>query len=96
MALSHRCSDPGGVPRIVQGPGPLWAPLGPYGPGPNGPLIYIYIYIYIYVGKTLIRTGDSKGKPMKKQVGTKKKKKGAHKGTAKGNKRQENERDGKS
>ena len=31
-----------------------------------------YVYIHTYVGETSIGTGDSKGKQMKKQVGTKK------------------------
>ena len=48
MAFSHRCSDPEGVPRSVQRPGPLWAPwalvgqalVGSHGPfwAPHGPL----------------------------------------------------------
>ena len=33
--------------------------------------IYLYIYIYIYVDETLIRTGESEGKLLKRQMGTK-------------------------
>ena len=60
------------VGRALVGPpgplcaGPLWAPLGPHGPGPNG-------LRGLYMGKTLIRTGDSKGKTMKRQMGANKK-----------------------